>query len=126
MATQVFNSGGLNKTEERCIKQLERAKLCRLLDRERRLTNFLVEHHAGIILRSANKPLDNVTTIVALIKKHPQIKETNERVNNILDAYAEFQIFAGSIRHRTQSNAVERINAAIRTASKSVFNLSIR
>lgn len=106
MRTRIYDECGLNRAEMHCIRQIEKSKLMKLLECERRLTNFLAEHHAGIILKNPGKSSESADQILAHIGNHPEVKEADYRINNILDAYGEFKGFSDGIRERTQNAAV--------------------
>lgn len=82
-----------------------------LLERERRLTNFLCEHHAELILQNPNKPTEAVEAIIASIDNHPQVRENAAYIDNILDAYTDFKSFSNRIRTRTKTAALDRLKA---------------
>jgi len=103
----------MNRAEARCIRQIEKSKLMNLLERERRLTVFLAEHHAEMILKNASKPIEAADAILTHIINHPQVKETDCRINNILDAFAEFQHFSDNIRERNRAAAIEKLETVI-------------
>ncbi len=111
MTTRIYDNWGANLAETRSIRQIEKSKLMRLLERERRLTNFLCEHHAELILRNPNKPTETVETIIASIGNHPQLRENAACIDNILDAYTDFKSFSNRIRMRTKTAAHDRLKA---------------
>jgi hypothetical protein len=111
MTTRIYDYCGANRAETRSIRQIEKSKLMELLERERRLTNFLAEHHAELILQNPNKPTEAVETIIAAIRNHPQIKENAACIDNILDAYTDFNSFSNRIRTRTKTAAYDRLKA---------------
>lgn len=120
MATRIYDECGQNKTEMRCIQNIERSKLLNLLERERKLTSFLAEHHAELILQNPARPIDQIETIIASIGNHPEIKETDQRINNILDAYTDFKSFSDQIRDRTKTAAVDKLSAVVRLVRAAV------
>lgn len=109
MNTKIYDECGANRAEMRSIRQIEKSKLMNLLERERRLTNFLAEHHASLILKNPNKPIEAANAILVHIGNHPEVKETDIRINNILDAFGEFKSFSDNIRKRTRDFAFERL-----------------
>ena len=111
MTTRIYDYCGGNRAETHSIRQIEKSKLMRLLERERRLTNFLCEHHAELILRNPNKPTETVETIIASIGNHPQLRENAACIDNILDAYTDFKSFSNRIRMRTKTAAHDRLKA---------------
>jgi hypothetical protein len=114
MTTRIYDYCGGNYAEARYIRQMEKSKLMQLLERERRLTNFLAEHHAEIILQNPDKPIDLIETILASIGNHPQVRENAACIDNILDAYADFKSFSDSIRTRTKTAAYNKLQAVAR------------
>lgn len=113
MNTRIYDECGMNRAELRCIRQIEKSKLMNLLERERRLMSFLAEHHAEMILKNAGKPIEAANSILAHIANHPQVKETDCRINNILDAFADFKGFCEGIRTRTRAAAFEKLETVI-------------
>lgn len=111
MTTRIYDNWGGNRAETRSIRQIEKSKLMELLERERRLTNFLAEHHAELILRNSNKPTEAVETIIASIGNHPQVRENAACIDNILDAYTDFKSFSNRIRTRTKTAAHDKLKA---------------
>lgn len=109
MRTRIYDECGLNRAEMNCIRQIEKSKLMKLLERERRLVNILAEHHATLILKNPRKPLTPVEEIINQIYAHPEIKETKNRINNILDAYREFKHLAERVGDGTCSHVRERL-----------------
>lgn len=91
-----------------------------LLEHERRLTNFLAEHHAEVILKNPDKPVEAADTLLAHITGHPEVKETDNRINNILDAYSEFRGFCESIRKRTRAAVSEKLETVIYLVNRAV------
>lgn len=120
MNIRIYDDCGANRAEMRLLRQIEKSKLMKLLERERRLTNFLAEHHACVILKNPNKPIEGLDAILAHIGSHPEVRETDNRINNILDAFDEFKDISSSIRTRTKTVAVEKIETVIRLVHRAV------
>lgn len=120
MRTRIYDECGLNRFEMHCIRQIEKSKLMKLLERERRLTDFLAEHHAGIIIKNFGKPSESADAILAHIGNHPEVKEADHQINNILEAYGEFKGFSDGIRARTQNAAVEKLEAVIGIVNRAI------
>lgn len=120
MRTRIYDECGLNRAEMNCIRQIEKSKLMGLLERDRRLTNFLAEHHAGVILKNPNKPIEAADQVLAHIDNHPEVKETDNRINNILDAFDEFKSFSDSIRARTRNANFEKLETVIGLVRRAV------
>lgn len=91
-----------------------------LLERERALTSFLAEHYACVILKNPNKPIETADAYLTHIGNHPEVKEADGRINNILDAFGEFKGFAGSIRERTRNTAFEKLETVIGIVNRAV------
>ncbi len=88
MRTVVFNQG-FNRVEHHQIICLERAKLNRLLDEERRITETL----AGSIKRkieAAPNLLTDLQTAWNKIQNHAFLKTVRERINLLTDVYPQF------------------------------------
>lgn len=119
MATRIYNYQGINRTEERRIKQIERSKLVELLERERKLTNYLAGHYADLIVKDPKKFADEVEWMLLDIENRPEIVKINERVNAILEDYPDFMNLAGRLQNRTDIEAFERLDAAVCYASQS-------
>lgn len=120
MRTRIYDECGLNRAEMNCIRQIEKSKLMGLLERERRLTNFLAEHHAGVILKNPDKPIEAADQILAHIGSHPEVKETDNRINNILDAFDEFKGFSDNIRARTRDANFDKLEMVIGIVRRAV------
>lgn len=120
MRTRIYDGCGVNRAEMNCIRQIEKSKLMRLLERERALTSFLAEHHACLILKNPNKPIEAAEAVLTNIGNHPEIKEAEGRINNILDAFDEFKGFSDSIRARTRNAALEKLETVMRLVHRAV------
>lgn len=120
MRTRIYDECGLNRVEMNCIRQIEKSKLMGLLEREKRLTNFLAEHHAGVILKNPDKPVEAADQVLAHIGNHPEVKETDNRINNILDAFDEFKGFSEAIRTRTRHTNFEKLETVIGVVRRAV------
>jgi len=120
MRTRIYDECGINRAEMNCIRQIEKSKLMGLLERERALTSFLAEHYSCIILKNSNKPIETVDAILTNIGNHPEVKEAEGRINNILDAFDEFKGFSDSIRARTRNAAFEKLETIIRLVRQAI------
>lgn len=118
MNAKIYDECGANRAEMRCIRQIEKSKLMNLLERERRLTNFLAEHHAQLILTNSNKPIEAADALLSHIAGHPEVKETDNRINNILDAFGEFRGFCESIRNRTRAAVSAKLETVIHLVNR--------
>jgi hypothetical protein len=120
MRTRIYDECGINRAEMNCIRQIEKSKLMGLLERERALTSFLAEHYSCIILKNPNKPIETADALLAHIGNHPEVKEAEERIDNILDAFGEFKGFSDGIRARTRNAAFEKLETVIRLVHRAV------
>ena len=120
MKTRIYDECGLNRAEMNCIRQIEKSKLMGLLERERRLTNFLAELHAGVIMKNPDKSIEAADQILAHIGSHPEVKETDNRINNILDAFDEFKGFSDNIRARTRNANFDKLETVIGIVRRAV------
>lgn len=110
MRTVVFNQG-FNRVEHHQIICLERAKLNRLLDEERRITKAL----AGAIKRrieAAPKLVADVQAIWNDIQNHSLVTAARERINLLTDAYPQFLNQVETARQRLKNRIIESLEIA--------------
>jgi plasmid maintenance system antidote protein VapI len=110
MKTVVFNQG-FNRVEHHQIICLERAKLNRLLDEERRITETL----AGSIKRkieAAPNLLTDLQTAWNKIQNHAFLKTVRERINLLSDAYPQFAGQVETARQRLKNRILESLEIA--------------
>jgi plasmid maintenance system antidote protein VapI len=118
MRTVVFNQG-FNCVEHHQIVCLERAKLNRLLDEERRITETL----AGSLKRqieAAPNLLRDLQTAWNEIQNHALVKAVRERINFLTDAYPQFLNQVEIARQRLKNKILELLDIAkylVRTAT---------
>ena len=120
MRTRIYDECGINRAEMNCIRQIEKSKLMGLLERERALTSFLAEHYSCVIFKNPNKPIETADALLAHIGNHPEVKEAEGRIDNILDAFEEFKGISSSIRARTRNAALEKMETVIRLVHRAV------
>ncbi len=110
MRTAVFNQG-FNRVEHHQIISLERAKLNRLLDEERRFTETLIN---SAIREIEAKPqiLPSFGTIWNNIQNHDSVQNVRRRIDCLTDAYPQFLQQVALVRARL----FEQANAAIEAA----------
>lgn len=118
MRTVVFNQG-FNRVEHHQIISLERAKLNRLLDEERRFTEALIDSAKREI---AAKPqiLPSFETIWNKIQNHDIVRNIRRRVDCLTDAYPQFLQQVNAVRARLREKAiaaVETVRFAIHKAN---------
>lgn len=114
MRTVVFNQG-FNRVEHHQIVCLERAKLNRLLDEERRI----IETLASAIKRqieAAPKLIADVQTAWKDIQNHSLVKAVRERINLLTDAYPQFLNQVETARQRLKKRILDWLEIAKSTA----------
>ena len=110
MKTVVFNQG-FNRVEHHQIICLERAKLNRLLDEERRITETL----AGSIKRKIEAAPNLLTDLQMAwnkIQNHAFLKTVRERINLLTDAYPQFAGQVETARQRLKNRILESLEIA--------------
>ena len=125
MRTVVFNQG-FNRVEHHQIISLERAKLNRLLDEERRLTQTLIESVKREIEAGA-RALPNFETVWNKIQNHRLVQNVRRRIDCLADAYPQFlqQVSAVRVSLRQKAKAlVEATRSAIQKASCSDYSIA--
>lgn len=109
MKTRIYDNCGANRAEMNFIRQIEKTKLMKLLERERTLASLLADHHSTLILRNSRRPIAPVEEIISQIYAHPEIREIENRIHNILDAYREFKHLAERIGDRIRSHVRDKL-----------------
>lgn len=107
MRTVVFNQG-FNRVEHHQIICLERAKLNRLLDEERRV----VETLAGSVKRqieTAPKLFTDVQTAWSEIQNHSLVRSIRERIDLLTDAYPQFLNQVENARQRLKKKILDAL-----------------
>lgn len=104
MNTVIF-SQGFNRVEHRQITYLERAKLNRLLDEERRVVETLAHSIRKQFESASNHLLADVETVWDNIENHSFVKTLRERISLLTDAYPQFlrqvEVVRDAIKRKT-------------------------
>lgn len=115
MKTQVYNQG-YNRIENYQIISIERAKLNRLLDEERRITQTL----AGSLKRQIENALDlscaDLQMIWNSIRNHALVKNVRNRISLLTDAYPRFLSQVETMRERLKKKIIESLEIVKFTA----------
>jgi hypothetical protein len=118
MRTVIFNQG-FNRVEHHQIISLERAKLNRLLDEERRFTETLIASVKREIEASA-RILPSFETVWNKIQNQAVLKNVRRRIDCLTDAYPQFSQQVNTVRASLREKAkacVEAARTAIQKAS---------
>lgn len=110
MRTVVFNQG-FNRVEHRQIISLERAKLNRLLDEERRFTQTLIES-ATREIATRSQILPSSETIWNKIQNHDFVQNVRQRIDLLTDAYPQFLQQVNAVRTSLRQKAIAAVEAA--------------
>lgn len=110
MRTVVFNQG-FNRVEHHQIISLERAKLNRLLDEERRFTEALI-NSAKREIGARPQILPSFETIWNKIQNHDFVRNVRCRIDCLTNAYPQFLQQVAVVRARLREKAVAAIEAA--------------
>jgi hypothetical protein len=110
MRTVVFNQG-FNRVEHHQIISLERAKLNRLLDEERRFTETLIVSMRREI-EARPQILPSLDAIWNKIQNQAFVLNVRRRIDCLTDAYPQFLQQVISVRARLQRKAYSVIEAA--------------
>jgi len=110
MRTVVFNQG-FNRVEHRQIISLERAKLNRLLDEERRFTQTLIES-AKREIEAGARILPSFETVWNKIQNHDLVKNVRRRIDCLTDAYPQFLQQVVAVRASLREKAKAFVEAA--------------
>lgn len=111
MRTIVFNQG-FNRVEHHQIICLECAKLNRLLDEERRITETLAASVKRRIETTAPKSVADVQTVWEDIQNHSLLKAARERINLLTHAYPQFLNQVETARQRLKKRIIEALEIA--------------
>lgn len=123
MRTVVFNQG-FNRVEHHQIISLERAKLNRLLDEERRFTETLIVSMRRGIEEGA-RSLPSFETVWNKIQNHDFVQNVRRRIDCLTDAYPQFLQQVNTVRARLREKAFAALEAA-RMANRQANCLSRR
>jgi hypothetical protein len=110
MRTVIFNQG-FNRVEHRQIISLERAKLNRLLDEERRFTQTLIES-AKREIEAGARILPSFETVWNKIQNHDLVKNVRRRIDCLTDAYPQFLQQVVAVRASLREKAKAFVEAA--------------
>lgn len=119
MRTVIFNQG-FNRVEHHQIVCLERAKLNRLLDEERRVVATL----AGSVKRqieTAPKLFTDVQTVWNDIQNHSLVRSLRERINLLTDAYPQFLNQVENARQRLRKRILDALEITKSAAQTAIF-----
>ncbi len=116
MRTVVFNQG-FNRVEHRQIICLERAKLNRLLDEERRFTQTLINSVKREI-EAGPQILPSFETIWSNIQNHDFVQNVRRRIDCLTDAYPQFLQQVAAARARLLKKAIAAVEAVRFAAHK--------
>lgn len=123
MRTIVFNQG-FNRVEHHQIISLERAKLNRLLDEERRFTETLITSMRREI-ETGVRGLPNFETVWNKIQNHAVLQNVRRRIDCLTDAYPQFLQQVNAVRASLREKAKACVEAA-RMAIQKANCLSLR
>ena len=125
MKAQVFNQG-FNRVEHHQIISLERSKLNRLLDEERRFTQTLIESIRREIEAGA-RFLPSFEVVWHKIQNHDLVQNVRRRIEHLTDAYPQFLQQVNAVRaslHQKAKACVEAARMAMQKASYSAFSIA--
>lgn len=122
MKTVVFNHG-FNRIEHRQIINLERAKLNRLLDEERRIIETFI-HSAKTEIQIKPQILESVQAVWNSVANHRLVREIRRRIDCLTDAYPQFLRQVETARARLQERFFASLNAVRYAAQNSVWQKS--
>lgn len=121
MKTVIYNQG-YNRVENYQIISIERAKLNRLLDEERRTIETLADSVKRQIKNTQNLSLTDVQAVWNNIQNHSLVKTVRKRINILTDAYPQFLTQVETARQRLKKRIIESLEIAKFTAqSATVF-----
>lgn len=115
MKTVVFNQG-YNRIENYQIISIERAKLNRLLDEERRIIETLVGSVKRQIETAFDLSIADVRVIWNNIENHLLVKTVRKQINVLTDAYPQFQTQVETAYERLKKRIIEMLETAKLTA----------
>lgn len=118
MKTVIFNQG-FNRVEHHQIISLERAKLNRLLDEERRFTENLIARVRREIEAGAQM-LPSFEIVWNKIQNHAVLQNFRRRIDCLTDAYPQFLQQVNVVRARLREKAfaaLEAVRMAIQKAN---------
>ena len=110
MRAQVFNQG-FNRVEHHQIISLERGKLNRLLDEERRFTETLIAR-VGREIEAEARGLPSFESVWNKIQNHTVLRNVHHRIDCLTDAYPQFLQQVKAFRARLREKAIAAIERA--------------
>ncbi len=119
MKSQVFNQG-FNRVEHHQIISLERAKLNRLLDEERRFTETLIASMRREIEAGA-RGLPSFETVWNKIQNHDFVQNVRRRIDCLTDAYPQFLQQVNAVRASLREKALAVVEAARNAIQKANY-----
>lgn len=118
MRTVVYNQG-FNRVEHHQIICLERAKLNRLLDEERRVTETLIES-AKREIKTRPQILPSLEMTWKKIQNHSIVRNIRRRIDCLTDAYPQFLQQVANARARLREKAIAILEAARFAAQQTI------
>ena len=118
MRTVVYNQG-FNRVEHHQIICLERAKLNRLLDSMRRVTEALIES-ARREIETRPQFLPSLEVIWNKIQNHSIVRDIRRRIDCLTDAYPQFLQLVECARARLREKAIAILEAARFAAQQTI------
>jgi plasmid maintenance system antidote protein VapI len=115
MKTQVYNQG-YNRIENYQIISIERAKLNRLLDEERRITQTLAGSLKRQIETALNLSFPDAQMIWNRIRNHALVKNVQKQIDVLTDAYPQFLSQVETMRERLKKKIIESLEIVKFTA----------
>ena len=115
MKTVVFREG-YNRIENHQIISIERAKLNRLLDEERRIIETLAGSLKRQIETVLNVSFTDVQAVWNNIESHSLVKTVRKQINVLTDAYPQFQTQVKTAYERLKKRIIEMLETAKLTA----------
>ncbi len=120
MRTVVYNQG-FNRVEHHQIICLERAKLNRLLDEERRVTETLIES-ARREIKTRPQILPSLEVMWNKVQNHSIVRNLRRRIDCLTDAYPQFSQQVANARARLREKAIAILEAARSAAQQTILH----
>ncbi len=115
MRTVIYHEG-YNRVENHQIISIERAKLNRLLDEERRIIETLAHSIKQKVETVKNLSLIDVQAIWDNIQNHSLVETTRKRISILTDAYPQFLTQVETAYKRLKKRIIESLEVAKFTA----------
>lgn len=119
MRAVVYNQG-FNRVEHHQIICLERAKLNRLLDEERRVTETLIES-AKREIETRPQILPSLEMMWNKIQNHSIVRDIRRRIDCLTDAYPQFSQQVANVRARLREKAIAILEVARSSAQQTIL-----